>query len=194
MQVSGSSNATTTKLQAELEIWDTPGQDDWNQSWPQAFRNAHCVVICFSVGWEVSLECVEEKLIGRVLIIHTCHSQWIGTINHFGLTDIPILLVGCQRDLRSNQNEREAMKNSGERFVRPEQATGVAQRINAMSYLECSAKTWEGVREVLDEIALTVWVGASREKARAAKEEDRDGVVRSRVRRWSEGAKKLFKG
>ncbi|KAG2010619.1 neuronal RhoA GEF protein, variant 2 [Coprinopsis cinerea AmutBmut pab1-1] len=134
MQVSGSSNATTTKLQAELEIWDTPGQDDWNQSWPQAFRNAHCVVICFSIGWEVSLECVEEK------------------------------------------------------------ATGVAQQINAMSYLECSAKTWEGVREVLDEIALTVWVGASREKARAAKKEDRDGVVRSRVRRWREGAKKLFKG
>ncbi|KAG2010618.1 neuronal RhoA GEF protein [Coprinopsis cinerea AmutBmut pab1-1] len=109
MQVSGSSNATTTKLQAELEIWDTPGQDDWNQSWPQAFRNAHCVVICFSIGWEVSLECVEEK--------------WIGTINRFGLTDIPILLVGCQRDLRSNQNEREALKNSGERFVRPEQVS-----------------------------------------------------------------------
>jgi len=34
--------------------------------------------------------------------------------------------------------------------VRPEEGKGVAEKINAFAYLECSAKTKEGVRQVFE--------------------------------------------
>ena len=38
--------------------------------------------------------------------------------------------------------------------VKPEEGRAIAEKINAFAYLECSAKTKEGVREVFETLTL----------------------------------------
>jgi Ras family protein A len=48
--------------------------------------------------------------------------------------------------------------------VKPEEGRAMAEKINAFAYLECSAKSKEGVREVFEtatRAALQVWYNVS---------------------------------
>lgn len=83
---------------------------------------------------------------------------------------LPIILVGCKKDLRRDPKTIEELRKTNQRPVSPEevrlfdhddsfsqyitnihnnvQGMAVSQKIGARHYLECSAKTNEGVREV----------------------------------------------
>jgi GTPase SAR1 family protein len=63
---------------------------------------------------------------------------------------VPILLVGTKSDLRTNAREIQLMSSQGQQPVQPEEAEQVAKEIGARQYLECSAKTRDGVREVFN--------------------------------------------
>ncbi|KAI9301360.1 Rho1 GTP-binding protein [Cunninghamella echinulata] len=119
----------------ELALWDTAGQEDYDRLRPLSYPDSHVVLVCFAVDAPDSLDNIQEK--------------WIPEILHF-CQGIPIVLVACKKDLRNDPGTIAALQKESQRPVSYEEGAAVAQRINAYKYVECSARTGEGVREAFE--------------------------------------------
>ncbi|KAJ3404191.1 hypothetical protein CcCBS67573_g05092 [Chytriomyces confervae] len=119
----------------ELALWDTAGQEDYDRLRPLSYPDSHVILICFAVDSPDSLDNVQEK--------------WISEVLHF-CAGLPIILVACKKDLRNDPRVIEDLRKTGQSPVQPQQGQAVAEKIGAYRYLECSARTGEGVAEVFD--------------------------------------------
>ncbi|OON18363.1 Ras family protein, partial [Opisthorchis viverrini] len=70
-------------------------------------------------------------------------------VRHF-CGNVPIVLVGNKKDLRNDENTRADLKRMKQDTVKYEEALSVANSIGAYAYMECSAKTKDGVRDVFE--------------------------------------------
>ena len=155
----------------ELALWDTAGQEDYDRLRPLSYPDSHVILVCFSIDNPDSLENVQEKV--RVpprpaalpprspCTARPAHPaarrgvcarlgparQWISEVIHF-CQGLPILLVGCKKDLRNDPKVIEELAKNKQKPVSTEEGAAVANKISAYMYLECSAKTGEGVKEV----------------------------------------------
>ncbi|XP_065279096.1 transforming protein RhoA-like isoform X2 [Emys orbicularis] len=91
--------------------------------------------MCFSIDSPDSLENIPEK--------------WTPEVKHF-CPNVPIILVGNKKDLRNDEHTRRELAKMKQEPVKPEEGRDMAGRISAFGYLECSAKTKDGVREVFE--------------------------------------------
>jgi len=112
----------------EIGLWDTAGQEDYDRLRPLSYPDSHVVIICFAINHPESLENVKEKWSPEV--VHYC-------------PNVPILLVGTKADLRAPDQKL--------RLVTTEEATQVASQIKAKKYVECSAKTGAGIKQVFED-------------------------------------------
>ena len=93
--------------------------------------------------------------------------KWTPEVKHF-CPNVPIILVGNKKvivvvrrklrksllnifqDLRNDPNTIKELGKMKQEPVKPEEGRAMAEKINAFAYLECSAKSKEGVREVFE--------------------------------------------
>ncbi|KAJ6473697.1 small GTPase-binding protein [Mycena sanguinolenta] len=123
----------------QLALWDTSGTEDYDRLRPLCYPHSDVILICFAVKSPVSLENVKEKWLVEVL--HCCPG-------------VPIILVGCQVDLRQDPQVIEFLQKRNQWPVTTEEGKQAAQSIGAYKYLECSAKTGHGVQEVFQDAAI----------------------------------------
>lgn len=115
--------------EVELALWDTAGQEDYDRLRPLSYPDTDVILLCFSVVNHDSLENVVEK--------------WKPEVAHF-CPKVPIVLVGLKKDLRHDESHKKLA-------VKGDEGHEAAARIQARVYMECSAKTKEGVRGVFEE-------------------------------------------
>ncbi|KAI6661972.1 Transforming protein RhoA-like [Oopsacas minuta] len=123
----------------ELALWDTAGQEEYDRLRPLSYPDTDVVLMCYSIDNPDSLENIEEK--------------WVPEVRHFCPT-VPIILIGNKKDLRFNPDTIRELAVQKMEPVRSENGRLVSSRIGAYDFLECSAKTKEGVKEVFEAATL----------------------------------------
>ncbi|PWN26303.1 putative Rho2-GTP binding protein Rho2 [Jaminaea rosea] len=118
----------------QLALWDTAGQEEYERLRPLSYAQAHVILIAFSIDTPDSLENVTVK--------------WIEEVRQICGPHVPVILIGCKRDLRDDAMARGRQLDGY--FVSQAQGSEVAQQIGARSYYECSALKNEGVDNIFE--------------------------------------------
>ncbi|XP_041495780.1 transforming protein RhoA-like isoform X1 [Microtus oregoni] len=121
--------------QVELALWDTAGQEDYDRLRPLSYPDTDVLLLCFSIGNPDSFGNIPQK--------------WTPEIKHF-CPNVPIILVGSKKDLRDDKHIRLELAKRKQEPVKLEQGRDLANSIGAFGYVECSAKTKDGVRMVFE--------------------------------------------
>jgi len=97
--------------------------------------------------------------------LRNVEEKWIIEVRHF-CGGIPFLLVGCKKDLRHDPRVVGELEGANQSPVTYEEGMVAVQKIGAGDYLECSALTSEGVREVFQHAARAALLTQSKKKSR----------------------------
>ncbi|XP_074721295.1 rho-related GTP-binding protein RhoV [Strix uralensis] len=152
-----------------IQLWDTAGQEDFDCLRSLCYPDTDVFLVCFSVVNPSSFQNITEK--------------WIPEIRTHN-PRAPVLLVGTQADLRDDVNVLISLDRYHVKPVPRPQAEGLADKIRAEAYLECSALTQKNLKEVFD-MAI---VSGVEHKARQEKKMTAKGIKTLSKCRW----KKFF--
>ncbi|KAJ7085629.1 P-loop containing nucleoside triphosphate hydrolase protein [Mycena crocata] len=123
-----------------LGLFDTAGQEDYDRLRPLSYPETNVFLVCFSVTSPASFENVRAK--------------WFPEVHHH-CPGVPCLIVGTQVDLRDDKEVIERLaagkKHWQQQPVTTEQGETLAREIGAVRYVECSALTQKGLKNVFDE-------------------------------------------
>jgi small GTP-binding protein len=121
-----------------LGLWDTAGQEDYDRLRPLSYPQTDVFLICFALDSTTSYENVRNK--------------WLPEIQHHA-PGVPCILVGTKLDLRTDA--------SSGKFISKMQGETLKEELKAFKYLECSARTQEGLKQVFDEAIRCVLINQS---------------------------------
>ena len=144
--------AVTTQIDGvpfTLNLFSTAGQEDYDRLRPLIYAQTDIFLVCFSVVSHTSYENVREK--------------WVPEITHHR-EKIPFLLVGTHIDLRDDFNVIEKLKNICQEPITYEAGESLAKELNAVKYIECSALTQQGLKNVFDEVIQAALMDQNKKK------------------------------
>ncbi|XP_018014726.1 cell division control protein 42 homolog [Hyalella azteca] len=110
-----------------ITYWVSAGQEDYDRLRPLSYPQTSVFILCFSLDSPSSFENISAKWIPEV----RAHSD-----------KTPIILVGTKKDLR------------GTKGLSSELGENLCRKKGLLQYLECSALTQEGLKEVFEAAAL----------------------------------------
>ncbi|CAH8659918.1 unnamed protein product [Dicrocoelium dendriticum] len=90
-------------------------------------------------------------------------AKWWKEVSHYA-PNTPIILVGTKLDLRENMQLELALKHNSVPFVSYQRGLAMCKKINAHKYLECSALTQKGLKNVFDEAIRAVLAPPEKKK------------------------------
>jgi len=131
-----SANVMVDGKPINLGLWDTAGQEDYDRLRPLSYPQTDVFLVCFSV--------ISKDSHGNV------KSKWVPEIQHHA-PGVPILLVGTKSDLRNDKSTISQLENRGTTMVTKAEGEGLARDVGAEKYVECSALTQEGLKQVFDD-------------------------------------------
>ena len=124
-----------------LGLWDTAGQSDFDKMRPLSYPGTDIYLLCFALNSRSSFEHIKTK--------------WLTEISYHS-PDVSYILVGTKLDTRT---QFETTKD----FISLPEGESLRLDIKAIKYMECSARTQQGLKNVFDEAMRIVL--ASRAKA-----------------------------
>ena len=133
-----------------LHLFDTLGEEIYDRLRPLVYHpRTDVFLVCFCVVSPSSFENVKEK--------------WVPEITHYR-QKTPFLLVGTQIDLRDDAVTIEKLAKNKQKPLSLEMGEKLAKELRAVKYLECSALTQKGLKNVFDEAILAAPEPAKRRK------------------------------
>ena len=108
----------------ELALWDTVDQEDYDRLRPLSYSNSHVILICYAIDTPETLTSVLERASPNTTSTwfetDTTAWQWIVEASYLA-PKVPVLLVGCKKDLRHNHQVIERLGREHQLLVSPEQ-------------------------------------------------------------------------
>lgn len=130
-----------------LQIWDTAGQESFRSVTKIFYRNAHAVVLGFSVGDRGSFDHLND---------------WLNEIHASCTPDVLVLLAGCKSDIAESMRQ-----------VKKETAIKFQLENNLLYFSECSAKSGTNITNLFVDISKFLFV----RKKEELEQDDRSGSV-----------------
>ncbi|XP_063674076.1 ras-related C3 botulinum toxin substrate 1-like [Bolinopsis microptera] len=136
-----STNVMINGRPINLGLWDTAGQEDYDRLRPLSYPQTDVFLVCFSI--------VNPHSYGNVRV------KWHPEVRHH-CPSTPIVLVGTKLDLRDDKNTLDKLKQSKQSPVTQAQGFSLEKEIGSVKYVECSALTQKGLKQVFDEAIKAV--------------------------------------
>ena len=131
---------------------DTTGQEDFDRLRTIAYPDCHVALLIFAIDNPDSFANIKAKWATEIYQYHR---------------DIPKIVVGCKIDLRNDQPTVERLAKNSQRPISREQGEQLARTLtqdvkaagvqgtakSKVKYMECSAFTGEGIKDLFEEAA-----------------------------------------
>lgn len=141
-----------------LGLWDTAGQTDFDNLKSLSYPQTDVFIVCFSLDEMTSFENVRNK--------------WVPDFQKHA-PGAPFIIVGTKLDLRNAAQKAGTTSSGSSTFISRSQGESLREELKGAKYLECSAKTQEGLKQVFDEAIKCVLVNrniaGSKDKKKASK-------------------------
>jgi len=128
-----------------LGLWDTGGRGDgYDRLRPLSYPQTDVFLAVFSIVSPASFENISSK--------------WIPEVTHH-CPNTPIIVVGTKIDLRDDPEAMDKLASKNLKVVTSEQGDELAQNwraSNVVKYMECSALTQVGLKDIFDEAIRSV--------------------------------------
>eukprot|EP00090_Calanus_glacialis_P006791 TRINITY_DN15292_c0_g1_i1.p1 TRINITY_DN15292_c0_g1~~TRINITY_DN15292_c0_g1_i1.p1 ORF type:complete len:431 (-),score=45.09 TRINITY_DN15292_c0_g1_i1:295-1587(-) len=135
------SDSMVANKRVRYTIWDTTGVIETNTTRTLAFREADVFLLCYKISDPSTL--------------FSAINHWVPDLRQQA-PSTPIVLVGCQSDLRTDRTVIQTLAKVGKSPVSSQLALSMSQQIDAVMYVETSAKTsGRGAASVMEVAALT---------------------------------------
>jgi len=138
-----SANIMVENEPVNLGLWDTAGQEDYDRLRPLSYPQTDVFLVCFSIVNPASFD--------------NCRAKWSPELKLYN-PDTPVVLVGTKLDLREDKQTIEKLSVRRMAPIPTIKGSQMAQEIQAVAYIECSALTQKNLSRVFD-VAIRAGLG-----------------------------------